>query len=93
MKKIQWVQIVSNALPNKYQNMGCVIFAMGRCCIKIGQHTHVESIGLIQKCQAFFIWNKGRKSLYSVCHQSITSIETQVYNEYLGVFSQNTTTI
>jgi len=48
MKKIQWVQIVSNALPNKYQNMGCVIFAMGRCCIKIGQHTHIELQVLIQ---------------------------------------------
>jgi hypothetical protein len=54
---------------------------------------HIESIGLIQKCQAFFIWNKRQKSLYSICHQVIASIEAYVYNEYLEVFSQNITTI
>ena len=65
MKKIQWVQIVSNAPPNKYQNMGCVIFVMGRCCIKIGQQTHIRTNGLIQCYQAFFIAKIGGIALSS----------------------------
>lgn len=82
MKKIQWVQIVSNALPNKYQNMVCVIFAMGRCCIKIGQHTHIESIGLIE-CQAFFIcWQKGKNLLSAARSETCSS---QILG-YLQVF-------
>ena len=96
MKKIQWVQIVSNALPNKYQNIGCMIFAMGRCCIKIGQQTHIECIGLIQSYQAFFLWQKGIK-LLSASFQEIGSSQilgylwvsfsfsNQFFNDYLRI--------
>lgn len=62
-------------------------------CIKIALITHDGSKGLIQKCQAFFIWDKRLKAIYSLCHQLIENIEIQVNNECLKNFYQTITTI